>query len=47
MLEVMAKISLHTAAPDFSLTDYQGNEARLSQFKDKKHVLLVLNRGFQ
>lgn len=33
-------------APDFSLVDTQGNEIRLSDYRGKKHVLLVLNRGF-
>jgi peroxiredoxin len=42
----MAKISLHKPAPDFSLKDYRGEEIRLSQFEGEKHVLLVLNRGF-
>lgn len=43
----MAKERLTTdIAPDFVLTDTQGNEVRLSDFRGKKHVLLVLNRGF-
>ncbi|MGQ9666934.1 MAG: redoxin domain-containing protein [Anaerolineae bacterium] len=33
-------------APDFYLVDTQGNEIRLSDYRGKKHVLLVLNRGF-
>jgi peroxiredoxin len=43
----MPEISLQAPAPDFSLRDYMGKEIRLSQFKGEKHVLLVLNRGFQ
>lgn len=42
----MGKVTLNKPAPDFSMTDYQGNEVRLSQFKGKQNVLLVFNRGF-
>lgn len=42
----MAKVTLNTPAPDFSLRDYQGNEVRLSDYKGKSNVLLVFNRGF-
>ena len=42
----MAQVQLDAPAPDFSLTDYQGNEVSLAQFKGKQHVLLVFNRGF-
>ena len=42
----MAQIELNTPAPDFTLTDYEGNEVSLSQFRGKQHVLLVFNRGF-
>lgn len=42
----MPKISLQEPAPDFRLKNYRGEEIRLSQFKGEKHVLLVLNRGF-
>jgi peroxiredoxin len=43
----MAKARLETdIAPDFALVDTRGNEVRLSDFRGKKHVLLVLNRGF-
>jgi peroxiredoxin len=34
-------------APDFSARDSEGHEVRLSDFKDKKYVMLVFNRGFQ
>ncbi len=42
----MSRISLNTPAPDFSLPDFSGKEVRLSDFRGKKHVVLVFNRGF-
>jgi peroxiredoxin len=42
----MPKVEMNTPAPDFSLTDYQGNPVRLSDFRGKSNVLLVFNRGF-
>ena len=33
-------------APDFVLVDTNGREVRLSDFRDRQHVVLVLNRGF-
>ena len=42
----MAQVELNAPAPDFALTDYEGNDVSLSQFKGKQHVLLVFNRGF-
>jgi peroxiredoxin len=42
----VAKVKLNTPAPDFTLTDYTGREVSLSDYKGKKHVLLVFNRGF-
>lgn len=42
----MAKIELNTKAPEFKLENYRGQEIRLSDFKEKKNVLVVLNRGF-
>jgi peroxiredoxin len=34
-------------APDFSVTDSEDHNIRLSDYKDKKNVMLVFNRGFQ
>jgi peroxiredoxin len=42
----MPKVSLNTPAPDFALSDFQGEIFRLSDFKGKAKVLLVFNRGF-
>ena len=35
-----------TPAPDFEMTDSEGRAVRLSEYKGKKHVVLVFNRGF-
>ena len=45
-LKAMAQVELNTAAPDFALADFNGNLVRLSNYKGRNHVLLVLNRGF-
>jgi peroxiredoxin len=42
----MADISLNNVAPDFTLTDYNGNPVSLSDYRGQKHVFLVFNRGF-
>jgi peroxiredoxin len=42
----MSKISLNTSAPDFALDDFQGRLVRLADFRGKKNVVLVFNRGF-
>jgi cytochrome oxidase Cu insertion factor (SCO1/SenC/PrrC family) len=44
--ELMSKVELNTPAPDFTLTDFNGNEVSLSDFRGNKNVLLVFNRGF-
>jgi peroxiredoxin (alkyl hydroperoxide reductase subunit C) len=40
------KAQLNKPAPDFTLPDFNGQEITLSNFKDKKNVVLVFNRGF-
>ena len=40
------KVELNTPAPEFELQDFNGNIVSLSDFKEQKHVVLVLNRGF-
>ncbi|MGB3717298.1 MAG: hypothetical protein WA996_22985 [Candidatus Promineifilaceae bacterium] len=42
----MAKVKIDALSPDFSLPDYEGNEVRLSDYRDRQNVLLVFNRGF-
>ncbi len=42
----MRKIEFNMPAPNFRLRDFNGREIALSDFKEKKHVLLVFNRGF-
>lgn len=42
----MPKVALNTSAPDFALKNFQGETIRLSDFKGKRNVLLVFNRGF-
>jgi peroxiredoxin len=34
-------------APDFSASDTHSRQIKLSDFKGKKNVMLVFNRGFQ
>jgi peroxiredoxin len=33
-------------APDFELVDTRGNLIRLSAYRGRKNVVLILNRGF-
>lgn len=42
----MSRVALNQSAPDFTLPDFNGNEVRLSDFGNKKNLLLVFNRGF-
>ena len=42
----MSKVELNMPAPDFTLTDFNGNKVSLSDFRESKNVLLVFNRGF-
>jgi peroxiredoxin len=42
----MAKVSLNTQAPEFTSQDVHENTVSLSNFANKKNVLLVFNRGF-
>jgi peroxiredoxin len=42
----MSRVELNQPVPDFTLTDFEGNEVRLSDFQGRQNVLLVFNRGF-
>jgi peroxiredoxin len=42
----MSRVALQTPAPDFTLTDFKGETVRLADFKGRKNVLLIFNRGF-
>jgi hypothetical protein len=33
-------------APDFTLADFQGQPVRLADYRGRRHVVLVYNRGF-
>jgi peroxiredoxin len=35
-----------TVAPDLTLTDVGNQSVTLSDYREKKHVVLVFNRGF-
>ncbi len=39
-------MKIFTLAPDFELQDASGQSLRLSDFKGKKHIILVFLRGF-
>jgi peroxiredoxin len=40
------RVQIDTQAPDFVLDDHQGQPVRLSDYRGKKHVILIFNRGF-
>jgi len=42
----MARVAVQTKAPDFALEDFRGQTVHLSDYRGKKHVVLVFNRGF-
>ncbi len=42
----MAKVAIHTSAPEFELNDYQGQPVKLTDFRGQMNVLLIFNRGF-
>ena len=42
----MPKVKLNSKAPDFSLTDFNGQPVKLSDYQGDTRVLLVFNRGF-
>lgn len=42
----MPRIELNVQAPDFTLDDLNGKSVSLSDYKNKKNVMVVFNRGF-
>jgi len=34
-------------APDFTASNTEGHQVRRSDYKNKKNVMLIFNRGFQ
>jgi peroxiredoxin len=44
----MAKQKVNVLAPDFELNDINGENSKisLSDYRNKKNVLIVFNRGF-
>lgn len=40
------KIELYQQSPDFELVAQNGKLFRLSDYRDKKNLILVFNRGF-
>jgi peroxiredoxin len=44
--EAESSVALGMPAPDFELRDVEGKAVRLSQFRGRRNVVLVLTRGF-
>jgi peroxiredoxin len=42
----MPRVAVNKPAPDFTLPDFRSNPVSLADFRDRKNVLLVFNRGF-
>jgi peroxiredoxin len=42
----MGLIKLLQSAPDFKLSDFNGKQVSLSDYRNRKAVILVFNRGF-
>lgn len=42
----LSRIKINEAAPDFTLEDQDGKPVSLSDYKDKKTVVLVFYRGY-
>jgi len=42
----MKKIKVNETAPDFTAQDSEGKTVRLADYRGKKNVMLVFNRGF-
>ena len=42
----MPRVELNVQAPDFTLDAFSGKSVSLSDYKNKKNVMVVFNRGF-
>jgi len=42
----VASVEINKVAPDFEIEDFNGNKFKLSSFKGRSNILIVLNRGF-
>lgn len=43
----MAKrVEIAAVAPDFSMPDFTGRQRNLSDYRTRRHVVLVFDRGF-
>jgi peroxiredoxin len=42
----MARVELNVQAPNFTLNDFNGKSVSLSEYINKKNVMVVFNRGF-
>jgi len=42
----VTKVAIDQNAPDFRLEDYLGKSIQLSDYREKKNVILIFNRGF-
>lgn len=42
----MVTVELNKKAPEIEINDFREDKFKLSNFKGKSNVLLVLNRGF-
>jgi peroxiredoxin len=42
----VARVEIDTPAPDFELEEFAGRTVKLSDYRGRRHVLLVFNRGF-
>ncbi len=42
----MSKLAVGTPAPDFSLQSHTGETIRLQDYRGRKQIVLVFNRGF-
>jgi len=45
-MEKKTKPDISVPAPDFAINDSNGKTITLSDYRNKKHIVLVFNRGF-